>query len=282
MLRAWAHRLSLDWQLARLAGRRPAYLCSYPKSGRTWLRFILGHYLVSAYRLPLDLDFDTLFTLLPNLSTSRRRGVRAFQFAGDARVPLLLSSHRDYEDAEFARGDPILLVREIRDVLVSSYFHASRQRRATRRFHEDIKTFVRDPTRGVSRYISYHNAWARALPGRRSLTMSYERVSREPESAVADLLRFLGVPIDPQRLTEAVESSRFERMRKTEIERGIGGVDYDRADPEALRVRRGIVGGYGAYLDAEDSSYIEAACRSHLDPLARQWLAAHQAIDRDW
>ncbi len=278
-MRAFLHRLTLDWELGgRLAGKRPAYLCSYPKSGRTWLRFILAHYLILAYDLAVALDFDTLFAILPNLSSSRRRGVRAYRFASDPRVPLLLASHRDYNRAEFARGDPVLLVREVHDVLVSSYFHASRQRRERRRFQGDIKAFVRDPRHGVARYLAYHNGWAGALSGCRAFTLSYERLSREPEAASADVLAFLGMEVDWGRVVEAVALAGFERMRQTEIERGIGGLRYDRTDPEALRVRRGKVGGYREYLDAEDTAYIEEACRAGLDPMAWQWLASHAAI----
>lgn len=54
----------------------------------------------------------------------------------------------------------------------------------------------------------------------------------------------------------AIAQSEIERMRKKEKERGIAGHRYDRTDPDALRIRRGVVGGFVDYLNPTDEKYI--------------------------
>ncbi len=64
-------------------------------------------------------------------------------------------------------------------------------------------------------------------------------------------------------------------MRRIEVERGIVNLSYDTADPEALRVRRAVVGGFRDYLDADDIEYVRSQCEQRLSPEARALLAGH-------
>jgi hypothetical protein len=43
------------------------FLCSYPKSGRTWIRFALANLLTSIHHLDRSVDLGSLFELLPNM-----------------------------------------------------------------------------------------------------------------------------------------------------------------------------------------------------------------------
>ena len=67
----------------------------------------------------------------------------------------------------------------------------------------------------------------------------------------------------------------FDQMQSLERNRGIKGQQYDRTDPESLRVRKGRVGGYTDYLDEEDISRITEACRAQLTPAARELFELH-------
>ena len=42
-----------------------AWLCSYPKSGRTWMRYALVELLAARYGLG-EFDMKTMFELIPN------------------------------------------------------------------------------------------------------------------------------------------------------------------------------------------------------------------------
>jgi alcohol sulfotransferase len=268
-LRIW-RRARNRARLLVAAGRADSFLASYPKSGRTWFRYILSNYLDLAGGLGVGVDLHSMFAVVPNFDFDPVRGVPAFRFA-DRRpdVPLVLVSHHAYRRLLF-RGQPVMfMVRDPRDVMVSAYFHATRHKH---RFAGDMGAFLRDPKQGLPALMGYLNAWAEGLPRHRHLVLSYERLSADPEAATAEALSFLGCPVEAGALHRAVEASRFEAMREREIEGGIPAHDYDRGDDESLRMRRGKVRGFADYLQAGDVALIEADCTAGLTPAAKALL----------
>jgi alcohol sulfotransferase len=147
------------------------------------------------------------------------------------------------------------MVRDPRDVMVSSYFHATRQKR---RFEGDIGDFLRDREQGIRSLTRYLNGWSAGVRNRRHIVLSYEDLSRDPVGETARVLAFLRVEIKPQALSDAVEAAQFQNMRRLEQATGLPGHDYDRSDTESLRVRRGKVGGFADYLSAEQIEFIDA------------------------
>lgn len=157
------------------------------------------------------------------------------------------------------------MVRDPRDVLVSSYFHATRHRH---RFSGDIDTFVQDAGQGLPHLISYLNKSAEMLTSCPHHIVSYEALTADPLAAVTDLLRFLGHDPDVDKLDRAIAAADIANMREIEVRDGIPGHSYDRSDPQALRARRGMVGGFGDYLGSNILSWIATTCASKLSPAA--------------
>lgn len=253
------------------AGKEATFLCSYPKSGRTWLRFILGNYLNSRYELGLNVDLHSIFRVIPNHDPAGGRGVSGYGFFDRPDVPLFICNHSCYAKGEFAPYRIIFLLRSVCDVLVSDYFHVSRQRQS---YDGDLPSFIRDPDRGVDRFIDYLNGWAPHLM-ERALVLTYEGLSEDTSAEVARALQFAGIEVLPGLLEEAVACARFNQMQAVEVKGGIAGHDYDPADREALRVRRGVVGGYVDYFSKEDEEYVQERCRSCLSPPSRALLLRH-------
>lgn len=56
------------FRLRREARDLDALLMSYPKSGRTWLRFILANYFAAIVKTGEPVDLHTMFAFLPNLA----------------------------------------------------------------------------------------------------------------------------------------------------------------------------------------------------------------------
>jgi len=266
---AW-RRVANAAGLALYANRIGAVLVSYPKSGRTWFRFILSSYLSRAFDLEFTPDLHSMFRVMPNFDMDPARGLPAFGFARhQPRPPLVAISHLPYSRNRFRSYPAVLMVRDPRDVMVSSYFHATRHKH---RFHGGITEFLNDPEQGITSLTRYLNGWASGLRSRRHVVVSYEDLSRDPQAETARVLAFLQVEVNPRLVAEAVEAARFQNMQALEQVAGLPGHDYDRGDNESLRMRRGKVGGFADYLTAEQVRLVEATCDRELTAEAKAIL----------
>ncbi|HEX7871585.1 MAG TPA: sulfotransferase domain-containing protein [Sphingobium sp.] len=263
-----ARREIRNVRLAQALDSIDAFLVSYPKSGRTWLRFALSQYFARVADLGITPDLNSTFRILPNFDRDRVRGLPAF-IGKRPGLPLIAVSHLSYTPSFFARHPVILLVRDPRDVMVSAYFHATRHKH---RFSGDIASFLADRHQGVAAYIQYLNGWADRAADGDMIVLSYEVMSSDPVMEMGRMLRFMGLPVDHDALDRAVAASRFDAMRKLEQQDGIPGHDYDRADEQSLRMRKGKVGGYAEHLKGDDALYILDQCNNRLTPQARDLL----------
>lgn len=265
--------------LERAAPSVDAFLVSYPKSGRTWLRFLLSHYFAQTAGLDFEPDLHSTFRVLPNFDRDAARGLPVFVGREHkVALPLIAVSHRAFEPRFFAGRPTIILVRDPRDVCVSAYFHETKHKH---RFAGSIAEFIEDDSYGVPAIVRYHNGWAAGLRGNPSLVVSYEEMSSNTEAAVRRMLEFLKLPVDGEALLRAIDAARFSRMQKDEKKTGIPGHEYDRSDTESMRVRKGKVGGFADTLSPAEADRIVEICRQTLNPDAKELMRQSGAIVLD-
>lgn len=258
--------------LRAAAARADAFLVSYPKSGRTWLRYLMSCYFANCAELGFEPDLTTTFRVLPNFDRDPVRGIGAF--VGDAkrdRMPLVLVSHLTYTRRLFLRQPVIFLVRDPRDVIVSAYFHATRHKKV---FSGDIDAFLDDTRYGLPALFHFLNGWADGLEDRRHIIVSYEHLLREPENAVGTILSFLNIKQHGGLLRDAIAAAQFDRMRDKERDQGIPGHDYDRGDVLSRRMRNGKAGSHTEWLTPGQSALILGRCQRELTPRAQALLAS--------
>jgi hypothetical protein len=256
------------------------YLCSYPKCGRTWLRFILAHYLNRYFNLGMDIDLHSFFSLMPTDDYDDLKGVGAYLFQEDRRFPLLLASHNSPQLGQFNRDKAsriVFIFRSIPDVIVSNYFHRSR---FMKWYDGDLKDFIRNPKDGVAKYCRYLNLWAPVVTSGQQLVLTYEMLHEDTVNTVAGLLEFLDIPVDIELLRNAVQSSTFDAMQTIENERGMPSHQPQPDDPEDRRIRKGKVGGSADYLDREDLEYIFRTTDSLLTGTSKELLRRCRLWDR--
>ncbi len=243
-----------------------AYIVSYPKCGRTWVRMMLGHYLLrSRAGDPLEV-FDL---------TRREPGVPTIEFTHDD-YPQLKPSGRLVPDKSIYRGKRVvLLVRDPRDVLVSYYFQYTRrgakERANDAQFDGTISDFIRQDIGAVKSIVAFYNIWVRNRGVPKSfLLLRYEALHHEPANEFRSLIEFLDLPdFGASARDNAIQFAKFENMRRLEE---TGALRNSRlrptvaGDPEAFKVRRGVVGGYRDYLSADDIGYVEDHIARELDP----------------
>ncbi len=247
--------------IVRIVNGRPvltaadAYLLSYPKAGRTWLRALIGKALVDHYGLP------------------ERKLLRTEELTGAAGLPVAAFDHDQtamiagmrWQDMPTDRmayqGSRVLLIgRDVRDNLVSAYFQATRRINV---YAGTISEFIRHDAYGIEKILAFYRIWSesRHIPTTFDF-IKYEDLHRDTAGSLRRVLAFLGATVRDSTIRAAVDYCRFENLRKAEIE------DRFRAnmlrpartdDPEAFKLRQGKVGNYSKYLSTDDIAYIDAA-----------------------
>lgn len=236
---------------------------SYPKTGRTWLRVMLAAALTHAARIATEVDLQNVYSIIPNDVAAHGRGAAGFAHAG--RIPLVLMSHRSVIDRTAAT---VLLLREPRDVVVSHWLHA-RHHYATD--VGDLLSFVDGPL-GIRHYAAFlEEVAASATP---STLIRYEQLHADPNATLARTASALLLDLGPADITHGVAAGGFQRMQRMELERGMANHDYDRSNPEARRVRRGVVGGHADYMGAAERARVDAVV-AKLSPAARALITTH-------
>ena len=230
------------------------YIISYPKSGRTWLRVLIGKAICLKYGLPDDLMLDT-YRLTAAAGLLRARFTHDYsEILTGIPYDALPTQRREYTGKKV-----IFMAREIKDLLVSSYFQATKR---TGKFDGPISDFIRTDRFGVKKVVAFYNIWHnnRHIPSEFVL-LSYEEMHRDPEDALSKTLRVMGAgDIDAGVLRQAVDFASFDNMKRMESD---GHFDDPRMRPgdaddeESFKVRKGKIGGYREYLSEEDIRYID-------------------------
>jgi hypothetical protein len=247
---------------ARRADRdADAFLVSYPKCGRTWLRMLLSR------ALELETGAPGVDYLGGRYLGGQIPGVPRVRVTHDDDPHWKTPSRLDRRKRRYRGKKVVLLVRDPRDVVVSMYFERSRRERA---FSETLSEFLRERRGSLDTILAWYNAWerCRSVPSA-LLVVRYEDLRRDTEREARRVLGFLGVAVSEENLREAIAFASFERMREMESAGALGSGRLrprDPGDPESFKTRRGKVGGFVDYLAPEEIAAVEDRIRTALDP----------------
>ena len=252
----WAERNPAMYfaKVQLLARRSDAFLISFPKCGRTWLRVMLGHALADAAGIKVGnpMRFTKAETVAPGLPR-----ILATHDDSPQNKPsdAVLRSKRAYRGSKV-----VFLVRDPRDVIVSLYFHVTRRR--GRHYEGTLSDFVRDRNGSLASLLAFYDAWVEQ-DDTPVLLVRYEAMQDDPARELQRVLDFVGVRgVGQGAVARAVEQASFERLQRAERE-GTANTKALRTakadDPESFKVRRGKVGGYVDYLTPEDIRFVDAA-----------------------
>jgi len=182
------------------ASMQPTYLVSYPKSGSTWLRFLLAN-CISEH----SCDFTNVHTLVPDLH---------FMPTSLAGQPEILKTHLLYHPGV---DRVVYLVRDGRDVAVSYFHHWQKQHhgRSLTSFHEFLKHFNNGLLDNFGPWGQHVLSW---LDGDTPdlLLVRYEDLKCDTVAALRRVLVFLGARVTEEKLLSAVAKSEFGRMQELE------------------------------------------------------------------
>lgn len=235
-----------------------AFLISYPKCGRTWLRALLGKYVLGNGTDRDPLEVQKLTRADPHFAT--------LAVTHDDEPHWKPPEKLSRDKRAYVGKKVIFLTRDPRDTLVSNYFQYTRRGGAefTRdSFAGGISSFIRHDIGGLRGLVGFYNIWAecRSVPAA-FLHITYEELTEDTKAVLQRCLDFLQWPQhEPAFLDEVVAFGSFANMRRLEETDALNSVrlrPQQVDDPESFKVRRGKVGGYVDYLSAKDIAFIDA------------------------
>lgn len=241
------------------------FLSSYPRSGTTWLQYLL-HVLIHGR----DTGFTHIAQVSPWYERSLARGyARAENFARLA-GPRVFKSHLPY--AWLPKGARyVYAVRDGRDVAVS-YHQLYLSHLGSR---DDFDVFFERFMRGRLQYGSWFDhvaAWQREAHRPAVHVVHYEQLSADLPRALKGLSAFLGLPRSEEELAEVARRCSFAAMRAEEhrFDHATAPEQGGRSGSGAF-VREGRIGGYARVLSpAQRARFVRASGRPARGPRLSQ------------
>jgi hypothetical protein len=224
------------------------FLTSYPRSGNTWTRFLIGNLVhqdeavtfLSAERLVADMykHSDRVLRNLPR--------------------PRILKSHECF-DPRYRKV--IYIVRDPRDVAVSNYHWELKLRSVKEGYPiEDFVPRWMAPEfwPRIGSWGDHVGSWLATRQGKEGfLLLRYEDLKKNPQRELGRVAQFLGIEANPERLNRAVELSSADNMRKIESKESGKWVATTLTRQDKPFVRSATSGGWKTVLPEKTVAYIE-------------------------
>jgi hypothetical protein len=249
------------------------FIVSYPKSGNTWTRFLVGNLIYEDE----PITFANVENRLPSLYVHSDRKLR--------KLPRILKSH-DCFDPRYRTV--IYIVRDPRDVLVSAY-------------HYGVKLGVVPENWGIEKFIPslvdgsfdsgmlvnprfgswYENvaSWLAMKDNRKFLLLRYEDMLEDPERELVKVADFLGLATTPERLARAVKLSSADHMRGLEKQQAAEWALTKNTRSDMTFVRKARAGNWRSELPPQAVADIEKAWGPLMRTLGYELSSASQTAE---
>jgi hypothetical protein len=232
------------------------FLTSYPRSGNTWARFLIGNLIYQNE----PVTFLNVEDRIPEIYFNSDHRMRALP------RPRLLKSHECFQPHY---PTVIYIVRDPRDVAVSFYHHNVKVGNIADNY--PIDDFV--PRFIAAEFDSRWGTWGEHIQSwtilrrnhPRFMLLRYEEMKANPEQELHRLIEFLErcsfrrIDGSAEKLQRAIELSASERMRKLEKEQAKKWVLTRATRADKPFVRTATSGGWKAALSPASVSAIELA-----------------------
>ena len=227
-------------------------LASYPKSGNTWLKFMLCHLVSGA-----EVDFDRSEALCPGVG-SHSAAPRVLPNGGR-----LIKTHEQFR-REYKKA--VYIVRDGRDVAVSYYYHLLREGHADGPFSDLLPDILAGKQDAYGTWQGNVASWLDSpLAANGHLcVVRYEDCLSEPTDTLTRVSKFLGLSADDNAIGEAIAANTAEKMRAKE-KSSTTAIKHKHKDIPF--VRAATKGGWQAMFSEADSALFESVAGGTLTRL---------------
>jgi hypothetical protein len=250
------------------------FLVSYPRSGNTWTRFLVGNLI----HQDESVTFTNIELRIPEIYFNPDRAMRALP------RPRMLKSHECFQPQY---PHVIYIVRDPRDVAVSFYHHNVKARNIADDY--PMTSFV--PRFIAGEFDRKFGSWRDNVLSWISvrgespnfMILRYEDMKRDTREALLQIVDFLQrcsfrkLDSSPEALQRAVDLSSPERMRELEKKEAADWVLTKSTRSDKPFVRTAKAGGWKSQLAPESVAAIESAWGDLMHRLGYELSSAQKA-----
>ena len=223
-------RSPLVWFRHKTLKANDAFLGSYPRSGSTWLRFVLFESFAGQ-----DSGFQNVDHAIPDVK------MRNFAMPLMPDGGRLIKTHEVYH-SEYRKA--VYLVRDPRDVALSEYAYQTTLGLVDCDLDEYLKRFLRDGVNPFAAWRTHVDSWLAAPLGpEHLLVLRFEDLRKDTFHNVVRIAEFLGLTPDEARIRKAIANNTVDRMRAKEKQ------TPTRVTKSGRFVGKGSVGGWRGQLN---------------------------------
>lgn len=250
IFRSIINRILSYIKLVSLLGNYDVIVASYPKTGRTWLRMLIGSYVNFYYKLSIPMEelsrTEKLDDYLPGFPRT------LFLHYGQPQFKRLTSLRINFRLIK--KKKVLFLVRDPRPTAVSYYYHFW-HRGAHNRFiaynkrkygvkaqiSSNIDEFVLGEYGGIKSIIAYYNLWLKDRNRIKCIyTLRYEDLLNETTKYLSDVLNFFSIPVNYEIIKKTTAFCSANNLRKLEQEGKLNRIHFGGTNANNSKVRKGL------------------------------------------
>jgi hypothetical protein len=209
------------------------HFVSYPKSGRTWIRYMLTQLGVEHN---VQFHHDT------------------FEFNDGSKPPHNFDLMERLE--RYSKVDRLVyLERDPRDVMASLYHQVTGRFQDFFGYHGNLAEFIRDDYFGAKNLRRFRDLWDEITRRMGFLKVTYEECHRDSVDVLRQIVDYFDFYFSQDKIVSAARNASFETMRAVELANTFPGA-WLRPRNGFPKVRIGKVGGHADMFSVADIRYL--------------------------
>lgn len=183
------------------------FLVSFPKSGNTWMRFMLSSiYLWEFNRGRSEINYFNIHTYIKDLQLCIIKDNHI-----GLGLPRIIKSHRPFSP-NYSRV--IYVVRDVRDVMVSYFKYLNRNGEK----FSDIDEVLYHPIYGVQAWVNHVESWLSSSTNldKKLIIVKYENLIDDSNKELSKIMNFIGYNISNDAMDWIIYQGSKDRIKYVE------------------------------------------------------------------
>lgn len=175
------------------------YLVSYPKSGNTWLRYLLSNCIIKYLGSNREVNWFNLQEFIPDIDVNNILPLTS----SFSELPRIIKSHAEY-NPHYLRV--IYLVRNPVDVVESYYYY-------NKNFEKYSDADFLNSRYGIEPWLTHIESWSKnPRQGQIVKFIKYEDLVLETEKTISYILSIIGIPLSEVHIKDIVTKGSKTNM----------------------------------------------------------------------